>query len=117
MDRMPRPFPAIDAALARHLVPVEVEPVALVADPFRSPLEGAAALAALDQQLAAARGFPVGFVETVILRHRRRQAWGQIAHSVDSAPMIMLETGVTMGPEITIETSASATCEVDFPRN
>src|SRR5437660_7730262 len=91
--------------------------MAFVANPFRPPLEGAAALAALDHELAAPGGLPVRLVETVILRHRGRQTRGEVAHSVLSAPMIMLETGVTMGPEITIETSASATCEVDCPRS
>src|SRR5882672_6982606 len=121
MHRMPRPLPAIDATLARHLVPIHVERQALVADPFRPPLEGAALLAALDHKLIAARGVPVGLVEPVVLRHRDRQAGRkvsrQIAHSVASVPRIMLETGVTMGPEITIDTSASGTCAVDWPRN
>src|SRR5258708_25997767 len=117
MHRMPRPLPAIDAALARHLVPVEVERQAFVADPFRSPLEGAAGAAALNQQLAAPRGVPVGLVETVVLGNRDWQAAGQVTHSVASAPRIMLETGVTIGPEITIETSASGTWLVDWPRS
>ena len=107
MHRMPRPLPAVDAALARHLVPIHVEGQALVADPFRPPLERAAFPAALDHQLAAARRLPVRLVEPVILRHRRRQAVRQVAHSVASEPRIMLETGVTIGPEITIDTSAS----------
>src|ERR1700704_31803 len=121
MHRMPGPLPAIDAAPARHSVPVHVEGQALVADPFRSPLEGAAGLAALDQKLALAGGVPVGLVQPVILRHRNRQSGRkigrQIAHSAASVPRIMLETGVTMGPEITIDTSASGTCAVDWPRN
>src|SRR5882762_3436730 len=117
MHRMPGALPAVDAALARHLVPIHVEGQALVADPFRSPLEGAAALAALDQQLALAGGIPVGLVQAVALRNGDRQSARQIAHSTASVPRIMLETGVTIGPEITIDTSASGTCAVDCPRN
>src|SRR5215204_3101180 len=116
MHRMPRPLPAVDAALARDLVPVDLERQALVADPLRPPLECAALPAPLDQKLAAARGVPVGLVEAVILRHRNRQPVRQVGHSVASVPKIMLETGVTMGPEITIETSALGTCAVEAPR-
>src|SRR5260370_9532429 len=99
MHGMPRPFPAIDAALAGDLVPVEVEGEALVADPFRPPLEGAAALAALDQKLAAAGRLPIGFVDAVLLGHRDRQpAPGEAprhAHSAASPPHIIMRAALT----------------------
>ena len=56
----------------------------------------------------------VGRAQTVGLRHRPRQTFGQIRrargiHSVASVPKIRLETGVTIGPAHTIATLASGT--------
>ena len=41
----------------------------------------------------------------------------RLLNSAASVPRIMLETGVTIGPEITIDSSAPFTCAVDCPRN
>jgi len=73
-----------------------------------------------DQQLAAAGARPVGRVEPVGLRDRRRQARRQVGRgrhqSVASLPRIRLDTGVTIGPEITMDTYAAGTWLVDSPR-
>src|SRR5882672_3668427 len=121
MHRVPGALPRIDAAAWRHRHPLEIEGEAAVADPLRSPLKSAAGAAALHAQLAAARALPVRSVELVWLRHRPRHAWREHergrAHSVSSVPSSMLETGVTIGPEITRPTRARCTWLVDWPRS
>src|SRR6185503_10385383 len=126
MHRVPRALPRVDGAAAVHPRPADVGGEARVADPLRPPLPRVAARAALHPELAPAGALPVGPVEAVGLRHRRRQAGGQVVasrrgrrcrHSVASPPRITLDTGVTIGPEITMDTSASGTCAVDSPRS
>src|SRR5262245_29760114 len=122
---MPRALPGVDTSARRDRHPLHVEGEALVADPLRPPLELAAAAAALHAQLAGPRAFPVGRVELVRFGDRARQAGGQHvrrragrgAHSISSGPSSMLETGVTMGPEMTRPTRASFTWLVDSPRS
>src|SRR6185503_17587846 len=85
------------------------------------PLPRAAALTALHHQLAAPRARPVRRVETIGLGDRRRQAGRQVGRggrhqSVASPPRIRLETGVTIGPEITMAIWAPGTWLVDSPR-
>src|SRR5262249_56626617 len=107
----------------RHALHLERE--ALVADPLRAPLELAAAPAALHAQLADPRALPVGRVQLVAFGNRAWHAGGQHvrgrarrgAHSVSSVPRSMLETGVTIGPEMTRPTRASFTWLVDSPRS
>src|SRR5688572_8110538 len=114
-------LPGVDDAAPVHLRPAHVEGQAGVAHPLRAPLPRAALGAALGQQLAPARALPVRAVEAVGLGHGRGQARGQVVrgrrHSVASAPRIRLDTGVTMGPEITMDTAASGTWPVDSPRS
>src|SRR4029450_14059079 len=82
-------------------------------------------LPALRLLLPTARALPVRLVQAVGLGHRRGQAGRQVvgasgrhvAHSVDSPPRIRLDTGVTIGPEITMDTSASGTWAVDSRRS
>src|SRR5215469_6433481 len=121
MHGMPRAFPAIDDAPPLDALPAHIEGQAGVADPLRPPLPRAAAPAALHHQLAAARALPVRLVETIGLWHGRGHPRGQVVlrgrrHATPSRPSIKLDTGVTIGPEITIDTSASGTWLVDSPR-
>src|SRR6267143_357740 len=106
MHRVPGALPRIDAAARRHRHPLEIEGETAVANPLRPPLESAAGPAALHAQFAGPRAFPVGRVERVRLGHGPRHARRQHAHSVPSVPSSMLETGVTIGPEITRPTRA-----------
>src|SRR5262245_15451779 len=121
MHGMPRALPAIDDAPPLDALPAHVEREAGMADPLWPPLPRAAVPAALHAELTAARALPVRLVEAVGLRHGRGHPRGQVVrrgrgHATASRPSIKLDTGVTIGPEMTMETSASGTWLVDSPR-
>src|SRR5204862_2384390 len=109
MHGMPHALPAVDRPAPLHRLPREVERQARVTDPLRTPLPGAARAAPLHAKLAPPRPRPVLRAQPVGLRHRTRQTVGEVRrlHSVASVPKIRLDTGVTIGPAHTIETSAS----------
>ncbi len=90
--------------------------MAVMADPFRSPLEFSAGVAALHTEKTFCEAGPVGFAEAVLFGGGCRQATGKYAHRVASEPTIRLLTGVTMGPEIIIDVAAFATWLQDSPR-
>src|SRR4029434_7252483 len=100
------------AAATGDRFPAHAEGSALVTHPLGTPLPRAAVLAPLDPELAAPRALPVGRVETIGLGHGDGQAGGEIGRShekVASDPKITLLTGVTIGPEQTMDTWASGT--------
>src|SRR5215475_1026078 len=78
MYGMPWALPAIDDAPPFDALPAHVEGEAGVTDPLRPPLPRAAAPAALNHQLAAARALPVWLVESVGLGHGRGHPHGQV---------------------------------------
>ena len=89
-------------------------------DPLGSPLPAAAGAASLHPQLARAGALPVGAVQAVRLGDGPRQAGGQIrgrAQGTASAPSSMLETGVTIGPEMTSAARAPGTWLDASPRS
>ena len=91
--------------------------MAAMAEVFSRPLPAAARGAALGDELAAPRRFPIGTVE--IIGDRLRQAFRQnegVTHSVASDPTITFVAGVTIGPEFTKATSALGTGFGDVPR-
>src|ERR1700738_4640618 len=104
---MVRPLVGVDAALACDLSPGQFERMATMADPFRTPLPGAATAALLNAQLALPRAFPVRRGEAVGGGRWRRQSGRKIraAHSVASEPRISELTGVTMGPPMMMAAS------------
>ena len=118
MHRVPDAFVAVDAADERHLVEREILAMALVADPFGTPLPGTAVAAVLHDQAFLGDGLPVRRIETVRRGRGLRQAGVQvrIAHRVASEPKMDELTGVTMGPETTSETSTPSTWLGDVPR-
>src|SRR4029453_14555133 len=117
MHRMPGPLPAIDEAPTLDPLPFDVEGQALVADPLGSPEPGAAIAAALDAQLVVPCARPVRGIEAVGLGDRSGKAGREVVsgrhQSVSALPKITLDTGVTIGPEITIDTCAPGTWRVD----
>lgn len=121
MHRMPGPLPAIDETPTLHPLPFEVEGQALVADPLRSPEPGAAIAAALDAQLVLPCALPVRGIEAVGLGDRSGKAGREVVRarrqSVSAPPKMTLDTGVTIGPEMTIDTCAPGTWLVDSPRS
>src|SRR5262245_56205330 len=107
VNGMPGAFPAVDAAAPGDLFPAHAERAASVTHPLRAPLPCAAILAPLDPELAAPRAFPVGRVEAIRLGHGDGQAGRKVGRAHDkvaSDPKITLLTGVTIGPEQTIDT-------------
>src|SRR5262245_15204711 len=113
MDRMVCALPRVDRAARLDRRPLEVEREAAVADPLRSPLPDTTRAASLHAKLARPRALPVGDVQAIGLRHRPRhrdrQVIGGCAHRTSSVPIRMLDTGVTIGPEITMATRAPPT--------
>ncbi len=110
---MPGPLPRVDQAVAVDRLPLHLEGIAAVAQPFRAPLPGAAASATLYQQFAPPGAFPIGHIQAIDGGQRGRQAGGQVCtgrhHKVSSEPMIRLLTGVTMGPAMFIASLAFGT--------
>ncbi len=114
MDRMPYALVAVDDALGRSFLEAEVKGAASVAAPFRAPLPATTPIAALKQEAIGLQTLPVGLVQPVWRSDWRREAWVQIgAHSVASFPKTQVLTGVTIGPAIIIDTSASSIWHVD----
>src|SRR5271155_645062 len=113
MRRMPHALPAIDAAAARHAMPSDVERVALVTNPFGAELKGPAGIAFLHDQLVTLRRFPEFAIESFAHRLGRRHSGRQIGFRFDShrgyLRRIRSLTGATIGPDTTIEISASFT--------
>src|SRR5215831_10263088 len=108
VNGMPGAFPAVDAAAPGDLLPAHPERAASMTHPLRTPLPRAAVLAPLDPELAVSRAPPVGRVEVIRLGHWDGQAGGKIgdrAHDKGASdPKITLLTGVTIGPEQTMDT-------------
>src|SRR5258706_4225169 len=120
VHRVPGALPGIDAPPRGHRHPLEIEGEAAMADPLRAPLPAPAGAAALDAQLPRPRALPVGPVEPVGLgnraRHPRGQIAGRAAHRIASLASSMLETRVTIGPEMTSAARAPGTWLDDSPR-
>lgn len=116
MDRMPDPLMAVEAAFRWYFDVVIVEAQATVTDPFRAPLKAMTGTAALQQQTASSQTIPKRPIEIGGKRYRQTGVEVGFAHSVASLPKMQLLTGVTIGPEITIETSARGTCAVEVLR-
>src|SRR5262245_16562012 len=113
---MPDAFVAVDATLRLHWLVCKLERQAPMAQPLGTPLEFAAARAALQQQSLLTEPGPIRRVDPVVCRNRLRKTFGEVAHSVSSEPKTQQLTGVTIGPEITMETSAPGTWLVDSPQ-
>src|SRR5271163_4227952 len=124
---MPHALPAIDLPVAGNAMPSDVERVALVANPFGTELERAARIASLHDQFVALGRLPEFFVEAVARRRGRRHSSGQVgfrfrsffvfaARHRNHPRRIRSLTGVTIGPDTTIEIPASLTWQVEVPR-
>ena len=122
MHRMPNALVAVDARRLRHLLEGQIIAVALMANPLGAPLPSATATATLHHQATFRCRLPIGRIEAVRRGYRFRQAGIQIgfvlgsAHNVASEPKMLELTGVTIGPDTTIETSTSCTGFGDVPR-
>ena len=121
MHRMPGALPAIDAAARRHLHPLEIEGETAMADPLRAPLPVAGSRGSAGPAARRARvPSQYGRSSPSRLGHRARQARAAgTRRRSQRRPRAehMLETGVTIGPEITSATRAPGTWLVDSPRS
>ena len=78
VDRVMGALPAVDHASAIDLDPTDVEALAAMTHPFRTPLERAAGIAALNPQLVASGAVPVTLVESITGRSGGRQSRSEI---------------------------------------
>src|SRR5579862_3669630 len=100
-------------------MPSDVERVALVADPFGTELKRRALIATLHDEFMAPRGVPEFAIEAVVHRGRRGHPCREISFRFSHRAYlrrIRSLTGATIGPDTTIEISASLTWHVDVPR-
>ena len=110
VDRMPHAFIAVNDAVSGSLRKTDIKAVTTMADPFRPPLPGVATLTLLNPQSFFLQAFPVGTIEAIGRRSGLRQTGIQIGrHNTASLPNMQALTGVTIGPEMTIDTLASGT--------
>ena len=112
MHRVPDAFMAEEDTNSFRLLVAEVEGMAAVTHELGSPLPALAAVASLQYQPLLAEAVPERSIESV----RRWFGLGQtgvevrgVRHSVDSLPKMQELTGLTMGPEQTMATSAPGT--------